>query len=75
MDGLQPRSVLDPRLFVMERKNGTNNWSQEQYHAHHDSPWTHVLAPMVVHIEVLRLHTIDQGIPVPQIRDGVQEPE
>ena len=39
----------------MKRKDGAYDGSQEQYHAHHDSPWTHVHGPMVVHIEVLRL--------------------
>lgn len=55
VNGFQPLSVFDTRFLVMKGENGTYNWSQEQNHAHHDSPWTHALAQLAVHIEVYRI--------------------
>lgn len=54
VNGLQPLPIFDTRILVMKGENGTNNWSQEQYHAHHDGPWTHALPQLAVHIEVYR---------------------
>ncbi len=36
----------------MQREKVANNRSQEQNHAHHDSPRTHVLAPLIADLEV-----------------------
>ena len=36
----------------MQREKVANNRSQEQNHAHHDCPRTHVLAPLIADLEV-----------------------
>jgi hypothetical protein len=38
---------------LIQGEDIADNWSQKQYHAHHDCPWTHSHPAKIAHIEVL----------------------